>query len=160
MVSNDFGLGVRLASDGVSHTLIFVRSRLLWNCTSAVPADSRTIPRLLPTDRTVAVSSSRPLSEEASSHDCRGDPGIRLQTWPEPTSDVLAPLLVIEEDHLRQGLRLFERHLELVSFAAVLAAAAIAVGADALVSADQALAVVEGLRHVDPAEAIRTLLRG
>src|SRR5712691_5353736 len=41
MLSNDFGFGVRLASDGVSHTLIFVRSRLLWNCRLALPADSR-----------------------------------------------------------------------------------------------------------------------
>jgi uncharacterized protein len=73
--------------------------------------------------------------------------------------DVLAPLLVIEEDHLREGLRLFERHPELGSFDAVLAAAAIAMGAEALVSADQAFSVVEGLLHVDPGQpAIGSLL--
>jgi len=66
--------------------------------------------------------------------------------------DVLAPLLVIEEDHLRQGLDLFERHPELGSFDAVLAATAMAAGAEALVSADQAFSAIEGLRHVDPGQ--------
>ncbi|MFL5796768.1 MAG: type II toxin-antitoxin system VapC family toxin [Actinomycetota bacterium] len=75
--------------------------------------------------------------------------------------DLLAPLLPIEEAHLRQGLRLFEEHPQLGSFDAVLAAATLGVGAEALVSADRAFAVVSGLTHVDPATpAIESLLRG
>lgn len=64
--------------------------------------------------------------------------------------DLLAPLLVIEEEHLRGGLGLYERHPALGSFDAVLAAAAIATGAEAIVSADRAFAAVPGLAHIDP----------
>ena len=64
--------------------------------------------------------------------------------------DLLAPLLAIEEEHLRDGLSLYERSPELGSFDAVLAAAALAIGAQALVSADRAFAVVPGLTHIDP----------
>lgn len=74
--------------------------------------------------------------------------------------DLLAPLLPIEEEHLRAGLRLFELHSELGSFDAVLASAAIGADAEALVSADRAFSVVEGLVHVDPTTpAIADLLR-
>jgi uncharacterized protein len=64
--------------------------------------------------------------------------------------DLLAPLIPITEQHVRSGLALFERLPELGSFDAVLAAAAIDVGADALVSADRAFASVPELVHVDP----------
>ncbi|HJS27271.1 MAG TPA: type II toxin-antitoxin system VapC family toxin [Actinomycetota bacterium] len=65
--------------------------------------------------------------------------------------DLLAPLLLVEEAEVREGLRLFDVHPELGAFDAVLAAAVIASGAEALVSADRAFGVVQGLRHVDPA---------
>ncbi len=75
--------------------------------------------------------------------------------------DLLAPLLPIGESHVRAGLRLFEEHRELGSFDAVLAAAALDVGAQALVSADRAFGVVPGLPHVDPTSPeMRTLLAG
>jgi predicted nucleic acid-binding protein len=63
------------------------------------------------------------------------------------------PLLVVEESHLSEGLQLFEQHPGLGSFDAVLAAAARAVGADALVSADRAFAEVPRLAHVVPDDA-------
>lgn len=75
--------------------------------------------------------------------------------------DLFAPLLLIEEAHVRAGLRIFEAHPDLGSFDAVLAAAAIEAGADALVSADHAFARVEGLIHIDPStQAVRELLQG
>ncbi len=72
--------------------------------------------------------------------------------------DLLAPLLMIEERHVRAGLDLFERYRQLGAFDSVLAAAAIEVGADALVSADRAFADVERLVHVDPASSSLTAL--
>ena len=62
---------------------------------------------------------------------------------------LLSPLLHPSEDDLVAGLRLFEREESLGAFDAVLAASAIAAGADALVSADQSFADVRGLRWVD-----------
>lgn len=74
-------------------------------------------------------------------------------------ADLLSPLLAISERDLRDGLRLFERHPSLGALDAVLASAAMATGAQALVSADRAFADVRGLRHVDPASrSIHTLI--
>jgi uncharacterized protein len=74
--------------------------------------------------------------------------------------ELLSPLLVVEDSDLREGLRLFEESAALGAFDAVLAAAAHAVGAEALVSADAAFSTVASLRHVTPDEAgIRELLR-
>jgi uncharacterized protein len=67
-------------------------------------------------------------------------------------ADLLAPLLPVEHEHLRRGLSLFERHEHLGAFDAVLAAAALDTGANALVSADSAFASVGGLPHVVPDE--------
>lgn len=67
--------------------------------------------------------------------------------------ELLSPLLVPDEEDLERGLRLFEAHRQLGAFDAVLAATAIARGADALVSADRDFAVVPMLRYVDPASA-------
>ena len=64
---------------------------------------------------------------------------------------LLAPLVVVEEDDLRRGLSLFERHERLGSFDAVLAAAGLRRDVDALVSTDRAFGDVPRLRHVDPA---------
>lgn len=64
---------------------------------------------------------------------------------------LLAPLLRPSERELTAGLELFERSPALDAFDAVLAATAIAHGADALVSADRGFAGIRGLRHVDPA---------
>jgi len=65
-------------------------------------------------------------------------------------ADLLSPLLDVTRDDLRKGLALFERGEKLGAFDAVLAAAAMARGADALVSADTDFAAVEGLTHVMP----------
>ncbi|HEY0237673.1 MAG TPA: type II toxin-antitoxin system VapC family toxin [Friedmanniella sp.] len=73
--------------------------------------------------------------------------------------DLLSPLLVVGADELRTGLTFFETTAELGAFDAVLAAAALAAGADALVSADRAFAAVRGLRHVVPdASGVASLL--
>lgn len=67
-------------------------------------------------------------------------------------ADLLAPLLPVGAEQLRRGLELFERHHGLGAFDAVLAAVALDLGADALVSADAAFSSVAGLRHVVPDE--------
>ena len=74
-------------------------------------------------------------------------------------AELLAPLLPISASDLRTGLALFESSESLGAFDAVLAAAAINVGAEALVSADRGFATVAGLRHLDPSEnGLRELL--
>jgi predicted nucleic acid-binding protein len=65
-------------------------------------------------------------------------------------AQLLAPLLTISARDLRTGLALFEADDRLGAFDAVLAAAAIAVGAEALVSADRAFESVPGIAHVVP----------
>ena len=62
----------------------------------------------------------------------------------------LAPLLRPTSDDLGRGLSLFEAHPALGAFEAVLAAAAVARGAEALVSADRAFAGIPGLVHLAP----------
>lgn len=74
-------------------------------------------------------------------------------------ADLLAPLLTVEDEHLRHGLSLFERNERLGAFDAVLAATAIDVNASAFVSADGDFAHVAGLPHVIPDDAgVETLL--
>jgi len=63
----------------------------------------------------------------------------------------LAPLLVV--DVLRRGLDLFEQHESLGAFDVVLAAAAITISAEALVSANRTFEAVDGLRVVLPGSA-------
>lgn len=65
-------------------------------------------------------------------------------------TDLLAPLLPVGEAALRHGLRIYTDATRLGAFDAVLAAAAMAAGADALVSADRAFTEVAGLRHLVP----------
>jgi len=62
----------------------------------------------------------------------------------------LDPIATTATD-LDAGLSLFQEHAELGAFDAVLAAVAIARGAEALVSADRAFGSVPGLLWVDPA---------
>jgi uncharacterized protein len=65
------------------------------------------------------------------------------------------------ETELALGVRLFEEHPTLGAFDAVLAAAAMLSGADALVSADRAFAGIRGQTWMDPAgPAPRDLLAG
>lgn len=68
-------------------------------------------------------------------------------------ADLLAPLLTIDDEHLRRGLLLFKHSERLGAFDAVLAATAIDIDAEALVSADSAFAEVTGLSHVFPDDA-------
>lgn len=74
-------------------------------------------------------------------------------------AELLSPLLTVDRDSLREGLTLFERAKSLGAFDAVLAAAAISIGTEALVSADSGFAEVPNLRHVSPDVAgVATLL--
>ncbi len=66
---------------------------------------------------------------------------------------VLAPLLRPTASDIEDGLALFQEHLTLGTFDAVLAATAIARHADALVSADGGFAAIPGVPHVHPASA-------
>jgi uncharacterized protein len=73
-------------------------------------------------------------------------------------STALGPIVTTAAD-LDAGLSLFELHPELGAFDAVLAAVAIAHGAEALVSADGAFAAIPGLVWIDPATpAVDSLL--
>jgi hypothetical protein len=65
-------------------------------------------------------------------------------------ADLLSPLLAVSGEHLRQGLSIFEHSERLGAFDAVLAAAALSIGAQALISADTAFADVPSLRHIVP----------
>lgn len=65
-------------------------------------------------------------------------------------TDLLAPLLVVDEQALVDGLEIFGSSVRLGSFDAVLAAACVGGGAVALVSADAAFDEVSGLDHVVP----------
>jgi predicted nucleic acid-binding protein len=74
-------------------------------------------------------------------------------------SELLSPLLSVTGEHLRDGLALFERSEQLGAFDAVLVAAALSAGAEALVSADRAFAAVTALAHIIPDEqGVTTLL--
>jgi predicted nucleic acid-binding protein len=64
---------------------------------------------------------------------------------------MLVPLQRVDEEDLATGLRLFERHADLGSVDAVLAAVSLNRDADALMSADRAFAAVRGLPYVNPA---------
>jgi len=67
-------------------------------------------------------------------------------------TDLMAPLLPVTESALRDGLASFAGGAGIGAFDAVLAAAALAAGADAVVSADTAFAEVTGLRLVVPSD--------
>jgi uncharacterized protein len=68
-------------------------------------------------------------------------------------ADLLAPLLSTPAAAVDAGLRLFERSKSLGVFDSLLAATALATGADALVSADRAFSSVSRLTHVVPGTA-------
>lgn len=63
---------------------------------------------------------------------------------------LFAPLLVSTAGDLDPALRLFQRHEQLGSFDAVLAATAMRAGATAFVSTDAGFTGIRGLRHVVP----------
>ena len=65
-------------------------------------------------------------------------------------ADLLAPLLIVDSPALFEGLALFERSRRLGAFDAILAAAVISSGADALVSADEAFNGIRGLSRWHP----------
>lgn len=67
-------------------------------------------------------------------------------------TELLSPLITPDEVSLRAGFELYRRHPDLDAFDAVLAATALAAGAEALVSPDRTFGVVAGLRHLDPAD--------
>ena len=74
--------------------------------------------------------------------------------------DLLAPLLPVTAAEVAAGLQVYRDSKRLGGFDAVLAAAAIGVQAEALVSADKAFAAVPRLRHVIPdASGVDALLR-
>ena len=61
---------------------------------------------------------------------------------------LLSPLMAVGSAHLDEGLRLFEKYPQLGGFDAALAAAAIAQGARAIVSADTDFGVIRGIHYV------------
>lgn len=67
-------------------------------------------------------------------------------------SALLSPLLPVSAEHLDRGLTLFEGDASIGAFDAVLAAATIDAGAEALVSADDDFGRLTDLRHVVPDE--------
>jgi predicted nucleic acid-binding protein len=74
--------------------------------------------------------------------------------------DALDPLMTSASE-FRRGLDLFEKHPGLGAFDSVLCGVALERGAEALVSADRALASIPGLRWIDPASPeLESLLAG
>lgn len=73
--------------------------------------------------------------------------------------DVLSPLLIVGEDDLREGLRLYARGERLGAFDAVLAAAAGRSSAVAIVSADAAFAEADVPHVVPDAPGVAGLLQ-
>jgi uncharacterized protein len=63
-------------------------------------------------------------------------------------AQLLGPLIQITEEDLDLGLKLYERHASLGAFDAVLAAVALGLRVEALVSGDAAFASVPRLRYV------------
>jgi predicted nucleic acid-binding protein len=74
--------------------------------------------------------------------------------------DLLAPLLVVGEDDLQEGMRLYARSERLGAFDAVLAAAASRSSVDALVSADAAFAEADVAHVIPDAAGVAALLVG
>ncbi len=72
--------------------------------------------------------------------------------------DLLAPLLIVGEDDLGDGLRLYARSDRLGAFDAVLAATAARAGAAALVSADAAFAEADVAHVIPDADGVARLL--
>lgn len=72
--------------------------------------------------------------------------------------DLLAPLLIVGEDDLQDGLRLYARSDRLGAFDAVLAATAARAGAAALVSADAAFAEADVTHVIPDADGVARLL--
>lgn len=66
--------------------------------------------------------------------------------------DLLSPLLAVTVEQVHRGLEIFMRCERLGAFDALLAAATLSVGADALVSADAAFGTVPALTHISPDE--------
>jgi uncharacterized protein len=75
-------------------------------------------------------------------------------------ASLLAPLIAPTGDDLRDGLALFEREPCLGAFDAVLAAAAVNAGVEAVVSADAAFAQVPRLQHLLPEPGVVATLIG
>lgn len=74
--------------------------------------------------------------------------------------DVLAPVLIVGEDDLQEGLRLYARSKRLGAFDAVLASAAGRANAAAIVSADAAFAEADIAHVVPDAHGVAQLLEG
>ncbi|MGH3358642.1 MAG: type II toxin-antitoxin system VapC family toxin, partial [Nocardioidaceae bacterium] len=75
-------------------------------------------------------------------------------------AELLAPLRLTEQEHLRDGLELWASSEHLGAFDAVLAAVALDSKYKTLVSADRGFAGVPGLDHVFPdAEGVASLVR-
>jgi len=74
--------------------------------------------------------------------------------------DLLAPLLVVGEDDLHDGLRLYARSERLGAFDAVLAASAARSNAAALVSADAAFSEADLVHVIPDIDGVAGLLSG
>lgn len=110
---------------------------------------SREIVRAI-SDGRVAATTSVPVIQEFAHVRARRRGRSEAVVQAANFAELLAPLLPLTHAEIEPALRLFERHPELDAFDAFLAAAAIAHGARALVSADRAFAVVESVSYVDP----------
>jgi uncharacterized protein len=73
-------------------------------------------------------------------------------TLGEDYAELLSPLVTVTAEQLHRGLEIFTRCERLGAFDAVLAAAALCIEADALVSADTAFGTIPALTHVNPNE--------
>jgi predicted nucleic acid-binding protein len=109
-------------------------SRRLVETIGAGQLDARTTPEAI---------------EEFAHVHTRGRPRSAAVAHARRYADLLAPLLTTTEAELANGLRLYDRYARLGAFDSLLAATAMANGAEAFVSGDRAFAEVRGLRFVE-----------
>lgn len=99
-----------------------------------------------------ATTTAEVLQEFAHVRARRGgrDDAVRLAS---AYADLLGPLTVTRESHLRAGLELWRRHQAVGCFDAVLAAVAVDIPASIVVSAEKGYGTIEGLDHLLPDDA-------
>lgn len=112
-------------------------------------------------DGRVRATTTPEVIQEFAHVRARRRPRTDAASLAENCARLLAPLMVVDEEDLVEGLSLFSDTEHLGAFDAVLAAAALRRDADALVSADAAFAAVPHLAHLDPRDpAMPAILTG
>jgi hypothetical protein len=98
---------------------------------------------------TIEATTTVDVIQEFAHIQARRRSGSEVAALARDFTELLSPLLMVDRGQLERGLTLFERHRRLGCFDAILAAAALAAGAQAFVSADRAFSAVPRLPFVE-----------